>query len=90
MKTDDDQTMTLIILLSVYFQIIKLRIGDDGYGRGRTMFVEEVTVTTKKGDTVVFPCRCWLGKDDNNTRIIRELIPGKPVPEDVEGKYCSC
>ncbi|XP_078368600.1 lipoxygenase homology domain-containing protein 1-like isoform X2 [Oculina patagonica] len=65
-------------------EITKLRIGDDGYGRGRTMFVEEVTVTNKQGDTVVFPCRCWLGKDDNNSRIIRVLIPGKPVPEDVE------
>lgn len=65
-------------------EITKLRIGDDGYGRGRTMFVEEVTVTNKEGDTVVFPCRCWLGKDDSNSAIIRELIPGKPVPEEPE------
>ena len=50
------------------------------------MFVEEVIVTTKQGDTVVFPCRCWLGKDDSNGTIVRELIPGKPVPEEVEGK----
>ena len=50
------------------------------------MFVEEVTVTNKEGDTVVFPCRCWLGKDDSNSPIIRELIPGKPVPEEPEGK----
>lgn len=67
-------------------QITKLRIGDDGYGRGKTMFVEEVTVTSKDGDTVLFPCRCWLGKDDSNTKIIRELVPGKPVPEELEGK----
>jgi len=51
------------------------------------MFVEEVTVTSKQGDTVVFPCKCWLGKDDNNSKIIRELIPGKPVPEALEGKF---
>lgn len=50
------------------------------------MFVEEVIVITKQGDTVVFPCRCWLGKDDSNGTIVRELIPGKPVPEEVEGK----
>ena len=73
--------------LCIYSQITKFRIGDDGYGRGRTMFVEEVTVTNKQGDTVVFPCRCWLGKDDSNGTIIRELIPGKPVPEELEGKY---
>ncbi|XP_058971580.2 lipoxygenase homology domain-containing protein 1 isoform X1 [Pocillopora verrucosa] len=65
-------------------EITKLRIGDDGYGRGKTMFVEEVTVTSKEGDTVLFPCRCWLGKDDSNTKIIRELVPGKPVPEELE------
>ena len=53
------------------------------------MFVEEVTVTNEEGDTVVFPCRCWLGKDDSNSAIIRELIPGKPVPEEPEGKYHS-
>jgi hypothetical protein len=51
------------------------------------MFGEEVTVPSKQGDTVVFPCRCWLGKDDNNSKIIRELIPGKPVPEAFEGKF---
>lgn len=50
------------------------------------MFVEEVTVTSKEGDTVLFPCRCWLGKDDSNTKIIRELVPGKPLPEELEGK----
>ena len=50
------------------------------------MFVEEVTVTNKQGDTVVFPCRCWLGRDDSDGTIIRELVPGKPVPEEVEGK----
>jgi len=51
------------------------------------MFVEEVTVTSKQGDTIVFPCKCWLGKDDNNSKIIRELIPGKPVPGALEGKF---
>lgn len=76
----------MTILLSVCVQITKLRIGDDGSGRGKTMFVEEVTVTSKQG-TVVFPCKCWLGKDDNNSKIIRELIPGKPVPEALEGKF---
>jgi len=70
-------------------QITKLRIGDDGSGHGKTMFVEEVTVTSKQGDTVVFPCKCWLGKDENNSKIIRELIPGKPVPESFEGKFIS-
>ena len=55
-------------------------------GAEGTMFVEEVIVTTKQGDTVVFPCRCWLGKDNSNGTIVRELIPGKPVPEEVEGK----
>ncbi|XP_022806964.1 lipoxygenase homology domain-containing protein 1-like isoform X2 [Stylophora pistillata] len=65
-------------------EITKLRIGDDGNGRGKTMFVEEVTVTSKEGDTVLFPCRCWLGKDDSNTKIIRELVPGKSVPEELE------
>jgi len=73
--------------MSVYVQITKLRIGDDGSGRGKTMFVEEVTVTSKQGDTVVFPCKCWLGKDDTNSKIIRELIPGKPVLEALEGKF---
>ena len=72
--------------MCVSLQITKLRIGDDGTGRGRTMFVEEVIVTSKQGDTVVFPCKCWLGKDDDNRKIIRELIPGKPVPEALEGK----
>ena len=53
------------------------------------MFVEEVTVTSRQGDTVVFPCRCWLGKDDSNGTIVRELIPGKPIPEELEGKDYS-
>ena len=75
--------------MSVCVQITKLRIGDDGSGRGKTMFVEEVTVTSKQGDTVVFPCKCWLGKDENGSKIIRELIPGKPVPEPLEGKLIS-
>lgn len=75
--------------VSAWVQITKLRIGDDGSGRGKTMFVEEVTVTSKQGDTVVFPCKCWLGKDENNSKIIRELIPGKPVPEALEGKLVS-
>lgn len=65
---------------------MKLRIGDDGYGHGRTMFVEEVAVTTKQGDTVVFPCRCWLGRDETNGVIVRELIPGEPVSAEPEGK----
>lgn len=65
-------------------EIIKLRIGDDGCGRGRTIFVEEVTVTNKQGDSVVFPCRCWLGKDEANAAIVRELIPGEPVPAELE------
>lgn len=76
-------------LVSAWVQITKLRIGDDGSGRGKTMFVEEVTVTSKQGDTVVFPCKCWLGKDENNSKIIRELIPGKSVPEALEGKLIS-
>lgn len=75
--------------VSAWVQITKLRIGDDGSGRGKTMFVEEVTVTSKQGDTVVFPCKCWLGKDENNSKIIRELIPGKSVPEALEGKLIS-
>lgn len=50
------------------------------------MFVEEVAVTTKQGDTVVFPCRCWLGRDETNGVIVRELIPGEPVPAEPEGK----
>lgn len=79
----------MITRVSAWVQITKLRIGDDGSGRGKTMFVEEVTVTSKQGDTVVFPCKCWLGKDENNSKIIRELIPGKSVPEALEGKLIS-
>ncbi|XP_032223635.2 lipoxygenase homology domain-containing protein 1 isoform X2 [Nematostella vectensis] len=68
-------------------KIDKIRLGDDGGGKGRTMYVEEVTVLDNFGNETVFPCRCWLGMDENNMVIVRELLPGQPAPDDVEEVY---
>ncbi|KAK3753030.1 hypothetical protein QZH41_014996, partial [Actinostola sp. cb2023] len=65
-------------------EITKLRLGDDGGGRGRTIFVEEVSVIDKNGDEAVFPCNCWLGTDNDGRPIVRDLVPGESLPEDVD------
>ena len=46
--------------------------------------MEEVEVRAEDGETVIFPCRCWLAEDKADGILDRVLIPGQtltPFPE---------
>ncbi|XP_031559023.1 lipoxygenase homology domain-containing protein 1-like, partial [Actinia tenebrosa] len=61
-------------------KIQRLRIGHDARGPGKGIFVEEVDVLPSDGERATFPCSCWLSEDKADSKIERDVLPGKPKP----------
>ena len=60
-------------------QIEKIRLGQDSKGYGKGLFIDSVKIVAASGDTVVFPCACWLAEDVWDSQTERELLPGQAV-----------
>ncbi|XP_071795423.1 lipoxygenase homology domain-containing protein 1-like [Asterias amurensis] len=55
----------------------KIRIGHDGTGAGAGWMLDKVVISQegKAESEVVFPCKRWLDRDEDDGQIVRELVP---------------
>ena len=44
------------------------------------LFVEEVEVTSSRGDRVLFPCRCWTVEEEDKVSVEDPLQTGTKRP----------
>ncbi|EDO49842.1 predicted protein, partial [Nematostella vectensis] len=70
-------------------KLTRIRVSRDNAGVRPGWLLDKVVIDipAKMEQYTVFPCRCWLGMDENNMVIVRELLPGQPAPDDVEGEF---
>ncbi|XP_022094211.1 lipoxygenase homology domain-containing protein 1-like isoform X2 [Acanthaster planci] len=55
----------------------KIRVGHDGTGAGAGWMLDKVVVQQegRPNSEVVFPCKRWLDRDEDDGQIVRELVP---------------
>lgn len=75
-NVDFKKRKTLKCVLCI--QIVHVHVGQDQTGGpSKGLYVEEVEVTSSRGDRVLFPCRCWTVEEEDKDHQPTEGPPGE-------------
>lgn len=66
----------------------RIRVGHDGHGSGKGIFVDEIEVAPDDVEPLYFPCSCWLAEDIGDGKLEREIYPGTKTPHTSGNNDC--